>query len=361
MTPTTKQRPKPQAKAGAPVDKSPWRVHSTSWWSFRFHSSTALLILIALGLSAAVAVFAMTIGDVPLAAKDVLTALWSQADAKTEFVVFRLRLPRLLLGFLVGMALAMSGAIFQGVTRNDLVAPDIIGVTSGAGAAGFIWILITHNVAFLPVVVFIGAVATTMAVYFLAKRGNLDPARLVLVGIGMQTLLGAAEAYMVRRFPIQDVVWADNLLIGSLSRASWSDVSLIALGLVVALPIALARINALRLIALGEDVAATSGIHVERTRLVLICVGCWLAAIAVSVAGLIGFVALVVPHIVRLMVGQITALSLLLTGIVGGLLTIIADVVGAHFMPVPVPVSVVIAAIGAPYFLIVFTLFQRRR
>ncbi|WKD62144.1 putative siderophore transport system permease protein YfhA [Corynebacterium ciconiae DSM 44920] len=327
----------------------------------RIHVPTLLILAGAVVLGLGLALLAMTMGDMPVALNDVITALWSRADPHTEFVVFHLRLPRLLLGFLVGMALAISGALFQGVTRNDLVAPDIIGVTSGAGAAGFVWILITRNVAGLPYVVFLGAVGTTAVVYLLAKRQQLDPNRLVLVGIGVQTFLTAIEAYLVRRFPIKDVIWADNLLIGSLSRARWSDVTLIAVGLALAVPVVLWHSRSMRIIALGEDCAATSGVNVGRVRLVLIALGCWLAALAVSVAGLIGFVALVVPHIVRLMVGQVTGLSVLLTGVCGGVLTMLADVIGANIFPVAVPVSVIIAAIGAPYFLIVFTLFQRKR
>ena len=341
--------------------RSPWRAWRGPWWSMRIHLPTLIILGVSAVLGLGVGIVAMTIGDMPLALNDVTTALWSRADPQTEFVVFQLRLPRLLLGFLVGSALAISGAIFQGVTRNDLVAPDIIGVTSGAGAAGFVWILLTHNVSGLPFAVFSGAVLTTAVVYLLAKRERLDPNRMVLVGIGVQTFLTAVEAYMVRRFPIKDVIWADNLLIGSLSRARWSDVTLIALGLAVAVPVVLWFSRAVRIIALGEDCAATSGVHVDRVRIILIALGCWLAALAVTVAGLIGFVALVVPHIVRLMVGQITGLSLLLTGVCGGVLTMLADVVGANFFPVAVPVSVIIAAIGAPYFLIVFTLVQSKR
>jgi iron complex transport system permease protein len=185
-------------------------------------------------------------------------------------------------------------------------------------------------------------------------KGGISPNRLILVGIGLQALLTALETFLVRRFPMDDVIWAENLLLGSVAMSKWGEVGIMAVGLAVLVPAALFLAWPLRALQLGDDTARTVGIPVELVRFALMAVGCWLCALAISVSGLIGFVALMIPHAARMLAGPISASVMLLTGVLGGFFLLGSDIVAHHFLPVGLPLSVVVGAVGAPYFLFLF-------
>lgn len=313
--------------------------------------TVSVIGLIALG---AIGIWAMTLGVRPLSPADVFWATLGQGTEEHRFVVLDLRMPRVAVAILVGIALALSGAIFQGLVRNELVSPDIIGINSGAAGIGFVWLLMTRNLEFLPVALFSGAMITAAIIYALSWKSGISPNRLVLVGIGIQTMLAGFETFFVRRFSIEDVIWADDMLLGSVASAEWADASLLALGLAILVPLTLLLAWPLRIMQLGDDSARALGIPLEPTRLALIFCACWLSAIAISVAGLVGFVALMVPHAARMIAGPLSGSVLVLTGILGALLVLCGDVVAHHFMPVPLPLSIVLGAVGAPYFLFLF-------
>lgn len=329
-------------------------VLRTRFFALRFNIRVLTFVLIGLGALTLFATWAMTLGSYPISVPDVFLAAIGRGTDRQEFIVQDLRLPRVLAALMVGAALGMSGAIFQGLVRNELVSPDIIGINSGAAGIGFAWLLLTRNVSALPLVMFVGAMGMAMLIYLLSWKGGIDPSRLILIGIGLQSVLTALETFLVRRFPIEDVIWADNLLLGSVGTATWYDIRILAIGLAVFVPAGLFFAWPLRALQLGDDVAKTVGLPVELVRLALIVVGCWLSALAVAVAGLVAFIALMVPHAARMMAGPMSASVMLFTALLGGGLLLAADVIGNHFLPVSLPVSVVIGAVGAPYFLFLF-------
>jgi len=303
----------------------------------------------ALALLAAVA---MTLGDYPLGIGDVVRGALGGGGGREAFVVQTLRMPRVVNAVLVGAALAASGAVFQGLVRNPLVAPDIIGVNAGASLAAVTLIVTRGPVALVPVAAFAGAVATAFAVYWLTWRRGVTAGRLVLVGIGFNAALGAGTTFLVVRFPIEQVAPAVLWLTGTLYGRGWEHAVGVAVGLGLLLPAALALQHGLRALQLGDDLARALGARTEAVRAALLVVGSGLAAAAVAAAGPIGFVALIVPHAARLLVGPLRGGGLLVVALLGALLTLGADVIGQHvFSPVSLPVGVVTAVLGAPFFL----------
>jgi iron complex transport system permease protein len=319
--------------------------------SARVNLRVVVLCLVLLVAVVALGVFAMMLGSLRIPAWDVVRAVLGRGTEQQDFVVNTLRFPRVLLAVLVGAALAVSGAIFQGLVRNPLVSPDIIGVDSGANLFVAFWLITGYSALFLPWVAFVGATIAAVTVYVLAFRGGVAPNRLILVGIGVGEALGALTTLLFVTGTIEEVRPAQVWSIGSVYGADWGDVRLMALAIAVLLPVGVVLMWPMRIMQLGEDSARSLGLGVERTRLVMLLVGAALAALAVSVAGPIGFVALMVPHIARLLAGPLTGSVLVLTSLIGAFFLLLADVVGQHVLPVSLPVGVVTSAIGAPYFL----------
>jgi iron complex transport system permease protein len=320
--------------------------------SFRWRPRVLAVGAIFVSLTMAVAVWTMMLGEYPVPPWEVITTTLGAGSGEYDLVVRTLRLPRTLTALLVGVALATSGAIFQGLVRNPLVAPDIIGVTSGASLAAVATIVLGGPVGLLPVAAFAGAVATAFAVYALTWRAGIAGGRLVLVGIGINAVLAAGTTFLLVRFPIERITPAVLWLTGTLHARSWRHVSWVGVGVAVFLPLALVLLRLLRVLQLGDETAVALGVRVEPTRAGLLIVGAGLAAVAVAVAGPVGFVALMVPHAVRLLVGPLTGGTLLVTGAAGSLLVAASDLVAQHaFSPLSIPVGVVTAAVGAPYFL----------
>lgn len=320
--------------------------------ALRLNVRVLLMGLLALVGVLALATWAMTLGSFPIAFGDVVAALLGEGSQEHTFIVRTLRLPRVLSAVFVGAALAMSGAIFQGLVRNPLVSPDIIGVNAGATVVAVFWIVTARDTTLLPLMALVGALLAASAVYLLTWKGGIAGGRLVLVGIGLNAMLTAGVTFLMVRYPIERVssalLWTAGTLYGSDGR----DVRVLALGLLVLAPAAVVLTWTLRIVQLGDDAARGVGLPLERTRLMLIAVGCGLAALAVAVAGPVGFVALMTPHIARMLAGPLAGSVMLFVGIIGALIVLAADTVGQHVLPVPLPVGVVTAAVGAPYFLL---------
>lgn len=306
------------------------------------------LALVALGLLAA---WAITLGSFRLPVDAILQALAGQGTRDADFVVLSLRLPRILSAVLVGMLLAQSGAIFQGLVRNPLASPDIIGINAGASLAAVFWIVTHQPDSLLPLAAFSGALAAAAAVYGLSWRGKISNSRLILVGIGMNALLTAGVTLLVVRTGINDVSKAYQWMTGSVYASSWADVRMLALAAGLLVLLGMGLMWPLRVMQIGDLTARSLGTPLERTRLLLALVGCALSAAAISAAGPVGFIALMVPHIARMLAGPMTGGVFLLSGLLGSILLLGADMVGQHALPVGLPVGVLTAALGAPYFL----------
>lgn len=337
---------------GAPRAQKPGHITlRTRFFAVRVNYRVLLIALVAfLGLLAA-AVWAMTLGSFPIAFDDILRAIWGTGTPDQEIIVRSLRLPRVISAALIGVALAMSGAIFQGLVRNPLVSPDIIGINAGASLFAVFWIVTGRDPSLLTIGAFLGAVVTAGIIYLLAWKGGVSANRLILVGIGAGAGLSAGVTYLTVAYPVEVVRPAIVWSMGSINGSNWQDVRILGISLLVLTPIAIALTWPLRALQLGDDVSRGLGLPLERGRLGLILVGCALAAVAVSVAGPIGFVALMVPHMARMIAGPLSGSVMILTGVLGAFFLLLADIVSQHFLPVTLPVGVVTSAVGAPYFL----------
>ncbi|HRA48815.1 MAG TPA: iron ABC transporter permease [Thermomicrobiales bacterium] len=313
--------------------------------------------LLALASLLLLATWAMTLGSFPIPFKDVANELLGRSVGEgkyadqVHFVIHTLRLPRVLCAILIGASLAMSGAIFQGLVRNPLVSPDIIGIDSGASVAAVFWIVTQQAPRLLPFAAFTGALVTAIAIYLLSYKGGIAPERLILVGIGIGASLAAWTTFLIIRYPTELARPAQVWTLGSVYGSSWADVRWLGGALLVFGIMGIVLTWQLRILQLGDDVSRGLGVPLERTRLLIIVTGCALAAVSVSIAGPIGFVALMVPHVARMLAGPVSGTVLLFAGLLGAIFLLLADVVGQHYLPVALPVGLVTAGVGAPYFL----------
>lgn len=269
-------------------------------------------------------------------------------------IVWQLRLPRVVLGGLVGGMLAIAGAGYQGVFRNPLADPYLLGVAAGAGLGATLAIVSDAAHASIPVAAFIGAVAGVAATYLLGSTvGGRTPASLILAGVAVAAFLTAIQTFVQQRH-------ADTLrevygwLLGRLLTAGWDDVLLILPYVAVSMAVLVAHRRLLDALSVGNEEAQTMGVPTTRVRLFVVVAATLGTAAAVSVSGLIGFVGIVVPHTVRLLAGHSYRVIMPLSFIVGAGGLILADVVArTAIAPGELPIGVVTAFIGAPFFLLV--------
>ncbi|WP_127495177.1 FecCD family ABC transporter permease [Paenibacillus glycanilyticus] len=329
----------------------------------------AALLLLAVSI-----VLSLSIGSSMIPFADVWGILWHQLpwtdDAGTHWstgeiaIVTQVRLSRVLLGVLVGACLGLAGAGFQGVLRNPLADPYTLGVSSGSSVGAAFLILFGYQAVLgewtIPVVAFMTGTLTLLGVFFLARsRGVMQIETLILSGVIIQSFLGAFVSFMVS---MSDEVINQILfwLMGSLAMKNWADVYIVLPCLVIGLPILIAYGQALNLFVLGERHAAHLGIRVERTKLIVLIGSTLLTAAAVSVSGVIGFVGLVVPHLIRLMVGPDYRLLIPLSAIGGGIFVLWSDTLARIALaPKEIPLGVVTALLGAPFF--AYLLYRRKK
>lgn len=306
-----------------------------------------------------VAYYGLTFGAVDISLKDIWTVIISEGEPVHETIIQDLRLPRVIIGALVGACLAVSGALLQGVMKNPLADPGIIGVSAGGGVAAMITMVVLPHLSYmLPISAFIGAFITSIIIYLLAWEKGASPVKIILAGVAMNALLGAVTNGIM-------VIYSDRVqavipwLAGGLSGRSWYHLEFMLPYAVVGLLLSFLAIKPANLLLLGDDSARILGQRVEMQRFFIILLASFLAGAAVSVAGLVGFVGLVVPHIVRIWVGEDYRYLLPLSMVGGAILVVFADTIArTWFDPNELPVGILLAAIGAPFFLY---LLRKRR
>ncbi len=324
----------------------------------------AVVVLIALGLVVLAGIVAnVGYGEYPIGPLDVVRTVLGMevGDGYYDFIVNTLRLPRALAALLVGGALAISGAILQGLTRNPLAAPDIVGVNAGAGLAAVTLIVVLPSVpaAFVPPAAFGGAFVVAALLYALAWKGHSSPIRLILIGVGLGAVATALTTVMIVFGDIYQVSQALIWLTGSVYGRSWEEIWPLLPWLVVFVPLAFLHSRHLNALNLGDDVAKGLGARVELVRGVLLLASVALAASAVATAGTIGFVGLMAPHIARMLVGPSHGGLLPVSAMTGGALVVLSDLVGRTlFAPIEIPCGIITSAVGAPFFL--YLLYRSR-
>ena len=325
----------------------------------------ALVVAAGVLILAVVIAGSLMLGTLALSPTQIVTALIDPAaDIQASTVIWSLRLPRAVTAALVGAALATVGAVMQAVLRNPLADPGITGVSSGAavGAVSAIVLGVAGGAVWgVSIMAFVGAAVVALLLQVvLAVRRDLGPAGIVLVGVTISSLGGAAISLLIANAHDDGLARSAMFwLAGDLELRTWTHALLVAVPVLVGLAVLFGRRHTLDALALGDDVAATSGVNVTRERLVLLLVASLVTGAAVAVSGIISFVGLIVPHAVRLVVGASHARLLPVSAVVGALFLVIADTVArTAFSPVVIQTGVVCALVGAPIFL--FLLLRRR-
>ena len=304
------------------------------------------LLLILTGLTG------LRFGTLELSFAEIFRTLCCKREGIPYQILWNIRFPRILLGMAVGGALAVSGTILQGVMRNPLAGPGIIGISSGGGLAAVLLLLAVPR--FSPYLVpgaFLGALGTALLVYLLAWKRGVSPVRLILAGVAVSGMLGALSSTIL----ILNAEKAGGILdfaAGTLSSRGWGQLKLVAFYIPAGLTLAFLHGQKLNILALGDEVAASLGLKVEQTRFALLAIAALLAASAVCVAGLLGFVGLIAPHMVRLAIGSDNRCLLPGAALFGAVLVTACDTAGRLVMaPSELPVGVIMALLGPPFFL----------
>lgn len=343
---------------------SQWVTIRTRNISLRIDRRVPMILLLLLLVMLAAMIVNIGVGDYPVPPLDVIRTLIGLPTGNEDYslVVNTLRLPRMLVAAMVGIALGVSGAIMQGLTRNPLADPGILGISAGAGLAAVTLIVVFKNVSssFIPIAAFCGALVVAGLIYVLAWKDGDSPIRLVLIGIGLGAVCGALTSLMITFGNVYDVQKALVWLTGSVYGRTWEDFWPLLPWLVVFVPVALVLARDLNALNLGEDVAQGLGSPVVWRRGLLLLAAVALASSSVAAAGTIAFVGLMAPHIARRLVGPDQIGLLPTAAVCGALIVVAADLIGRTlFAPHELPVGLVTAAVGAPFFIAI--LWGQRR
>ncbi|UHA75588.1 FecCD family ABC transporter permease [Paenibacillus sp. 481] len=314
------------------------------------------------GLSALIIVtivIGMGWGPASLSYDRLLPTLLGQGTFKEDFVLFSIRLPRIMITLLAGAALALSGSILQGVTRNDLADPGILGINAGAGVAISVFFLyvpidVGTFVYVLPLVAFAGGLLTGCLIYVCSyhRHEGLQPVRLVLTGVGFAFAFAGLMVVLISSADREKVDFITKWLVGNIWGSDWPFVWALLPWLIVLIPFTLYKANRLNILALNEHVAVGLGLSVGKERVILLLTAVALAASAVSVTGGIAFVGLIAPHIAKALVGPRHQFFIPVAILIGSWLLLFADTIGRNIAsPDGVPVGIMAAFIGAPYFI----------
>jgi iron complex transport system permease protein len=323
--------------------------------SVRFDLRPLVVAAALAAVTVAALVASVAIGEFDVPPLDVVSALVGAGDRATSFIVVDLRLPRALAGVLAGAALGLAGAVFQDVTRNPLVAPDVVGVAGGASLAAVSVIVLGAGggAVSVPVVALAGALVSGALLYALSWRGGVHGYRVVLVGIGVAAFANAGISYVLTKGRVFEVAEAYVWLVGSLSGRGWGDVWPLAAALAVLGPATLALGARADALGFGDEIARGLGVGVERARLALLGAAVLLTGAAVACAGPIGFVAFIAPHIGRRLARPARTHELMLVAAAGGAALVLVSDLAARllFAPTEMPVGIVTSVLAAPYFL----------
>jgi iron complex transport system permease protein len=335
--------------------------------SFLIDKKAFIVFLSLLAAAAGLFITSIGMGDVKIGPLQVVKALFGYGEQMEMLVIHNFRLPRILIALLVGISLAVAGGILQGIIRNPLASPDILGITGGAAVAVVTFLAVFSNennsltvsIQWMPLAAFIGAAIVAFLVYMLAWKNGVSAIRLVLIGIGISALMKALTTLMMIKGPIYRASQANIWITGTVYGSTWQNVMILSpiTILLVMLSIILAR--NLNVQELGEELATGVGSSVQKQQFTLLLISTALTGGAVAFAGGIGFVGLMAPHIARRLVGSAYGALLPLAALIGAILVMGADLIGRTlFSPLEIPAGVFTAAIGAPYF--IYLLYKSR-
>ncbi|BAH45468.1 iron ABC transporter permease [Brevibacillus brevis] len=320
--------------------------------AFAVMTILAILIFIAFIIS-------MNTGYIRLSPSDLLMTLIGSGTDKQSLILFEFRLPRIVISLLIGAGLAVSGCIIQGISRNALAEPGILGINAGAGLMVMLFISFYPStsaapVFLLPVLALLGASVTAALIFVLSykRHKGLSPTRIILTGIAVAAGMSAAMIVLTLKLSPDKYQFVATWLAGSIWGTNWKFVLSLLPWIVILIPYVFYKARVMNVLNLGEELAKGLGAPVAKEQLKLLAAAVGLAASCVAVSGGIGFVGLIGPHLARRLVGPKHEMLLPTSALAGALLVIVADTIGRWIMqPSEIPTGIVVAVIGAPYFL----------
>ncbi|WP_440960302.1 FecCD family ABC transporter permease [Paenibacillus nitricinens] len=328
----------------------------------RIAKHSFLLFLGLTCLLAALSLLSLSVGGVSVPLKEVLASLTGRNSEASNLIIMQFRLPRIAAAILIGAALAVAGALLQGVIRNPLASPDLLGVTGGASVAvvAFMTFVTGYSIHWVPFIAIGGALVATTINYVFAWKKGVSPFRLVLIGIGISTAMGALTTFLLISGPAYLAAQVLNWMTGSIYGTNWSYIEVLWPWVAIFIPLSLLLAKELNVQSLGEDVARGLGSRLQLSRMILLFYSVALAGAAVGVAGTISFIGLMAPHIARMLVGNSYKLIIPVSALIGAIILLLADLAGRMlFQPLDVPAGVFTAGIGAPFFM--YLLFKRKK
>ncbi|TXK72786.1 iron ABC transporter permease [Paenibacillus sp. N3.4] len=310
-------------------------------------------------ISAAIILISLNTGTIRLSPLAVWQTFLGYGSSDSQLVLFEYRLPRILVTMLAGIGLGVSGAILQGITRNGLADPGILGLHAGAALGLIVFVSFFHSMKgmpslLIPVFAFAGGVITAFLIVALAydRHKGVVPIRLILVGIAIAAGFSAITLFLSLRLDDATYSFTSRWLIGNVWGRNWIHVNALLPWIVIFTPFTLSKWKVLNAFSLGDEMTSGMGIAVNRERLLLLMSAVALSSASVAMAGGIGFLGLVAPHLARRLVGPMHQYVLPISGLIGLVILVAADTVGRSiFQPNAIPAGVVVAAVGAPYFL----------
>ncbi|MBU3199237.1 iron ABC transporter permease [Clostridium estertheticum] len=329
------------------------------------HKGKKKLILIISILSIlllSIFIISFNIGTFAIGPIDVIKTLFGQGDKKQELVLFTMRLPRIIVALLVASALAVSGTVLQGITKNDLADPGILGISSGAALAVVIYIYFMNGKAYsdvnlltiftMPIIALFGAGFAAFLIYTLAWKKGINPTRLILMGIGINSAFSAILVLFQFRFSTQDfnkiMIWTS----GSIWGTNWSYVIATLPFVFIFTGLIIYKARYLDVLSLGDELSVGLGVNIEKERRTLLIYTVALAGAATAVAGTIAFLGLISPHIARKLVGPKHKLLLPTSALVSSIILLLSDTIAKNVLaPIEMPVGIVVSIIGVPYFI----------
>lgn len=316
------------------------------------HIRGITVIVVLFALSIAAIVVCVGIGTIEFTPREVIRAIFTDDGSPSRLIVWNLRLPRILTGGLVGICLALSGCVLQGVMRNNLASPSTIGVTGGASFVGYLTLVAFPAYSYLlPVGSIAGAFVTTMLIYALAYQKGVSPVRMILSGMAVSALFGAFNDIIKTLFA-ESLGNASGFLVGGLNGCGWGSFRMILPYALAGMVVCLFLPSKMNILMLGDETANSLGLRTELFRFILIAVSSLLSGAAIAAVGMLSFVGLIVPHIARILVGSDYRYLFPASTLLGFWLIVICDTIGRVIMPPgEVPVSIIISFIGAPFFL----------
>ncbi|WP_201006632.1 FecCD family ABC transporter permease [Paenibacillus glycanilyticus] len=324
----------------------------------RKRRNTLVISVMLIGILAAFLI-SMNTGVIRMSPLDVVKTLFGFGTAQQHLVLFDFRLPRIIISILIGMGLAVSGAVLQALTRNALADPGIIGINSGAGMVILLYVAFYSSPTaapayLLPILAWLGGGVAALLVFIISyrKHKGLSSNRLVLNGVAISSGFSAVTILVSLRINPEQYQFVSTWLAGSIWSKDWSYVTALLPFIVVLLPFVYFKSQTINVLNLGAPLATGLGAAVAKQQIWLLAAAVGLASSCVAVSGSIGFVGLIAPHLARRLVGQRYQILLPATALAGGLLVLVADTLGRWILqPSEIPTGIVVAVIGAPYFL----------